>query len=731
MNPKQARISIMLVLVLCSGLIFIFPTEPVLTTDVLFDDKVTKRIDDENSGPDESQLILIISHDDNGPLTNNLTRVQSLLSLEENITNNKDNIAFLTNETEYIAEVSSPLKAWSNAFNSRNRSLTNATQWADVLQPLLTEGWCGENNTQEENIAFQSTLLLLPNNAELNIACPVFSGSSASQAPKSNELIWLITVKDSMADDADVEWSLILSWADKISDETEFKINPAGVNMLFAKAQKIAEDDLSSLLIPSLIFLILILTIGLQDWKISSVTIGSVSLIIFAEIGILSSIGFTISIVDAIAIPIIMGVAVDGAFWYCKSSRKREEVRSMLLIAMITTVTAVSLALFSPIKAQRSLALIMIIGIVFDWVVTRFVLEDFYLSRRKNIDYSANTKHSFVNTNSWFWPIALIILASITIISPSGTDILDVKQFLPEDDSALDDLESLQSKYILASGTMAWIVIDTGGDSTTDLVKIQNFQKQLSNHQSIISIDTGIYRTPLIMGIPTYNEGIENATINTILNDFNESFIHSNPLLKNEGVTTGVAISVLIDGNFADAAIDFSEDVRFLLSENDLNGNVGGQLISGAELAKDFGENRVYQILFAGMAVFIVAYILLRSPLRASRIAIGTIAIGAAVDGMASIIGSRGVHTAPAVLLGMGFAADYLSHASGEHPSTKQDNYARWGAAISSISIFLLLGFSVFPPAQNTGRLLTISILFAAILATCLSLTYIVSDEEE
>ena len=721
----------MLVLVLCSGLIFIFPTEPVLTTDVLFDDKVTQRIDDENTGPDESQLILIISHDDDGPLTNNLTRVKSLLALEENITKNKDNIAFLTNETVYISEISSPLRAWSNAFNSKNRSLTNATQWADVLQPQLTEGWCGENTTQEEDVAFQSTLLLLPNDAELNVACPLFSGSSASQAPKSNELIWLITVKDSIVDDADVEWSLILSWAEKISDETEFKIDPAGVNMLFAKAQKIAEDDLSSLLMPSLIFLILILTIGLQDWKISAITIGSVLLIIFAEIGILSSIGFTISIVDAIAIPIIMGVAVDGAFWYCKSSRKREEVRSMLLIAMITTVTAVSLALFSPIKAQRSLALIMIIGIVFDWVVTRFVLEDFYLSRRKNIDYSPNTKHSFVNTNSWFWPIALIILASITIISPSGTDILDVKQFLPEDDSALDDLESLQSKYILASGTMAWIVIDAEGDSTTDLVKIQNFQKQLSNHQSIISIDTGIYRTPLIMGIPTYNEGIENATINTILNDFNESFIHSNPILENEGVTTGVAISVLIDGNFADAAIDFSEDVRFLLSENDLNGNVGGQLISGAELAKDFGENRVYQILFAGMAVFIVAYILLRSPLRASRIAIGTIAIGAAVDGMASIIGSRGVHTAPAVLLGMGFAADYLSHASGEHPSTKQDNYARWGAAISSISIFLLLGFSVFPPAQNTGRLLTISILFAAILATCLSLTYIVSEEEE
>jgi hypothetical protein len=117
--------------------------------------------------------------------------------------------------------------------------------------------------------------------------------------------------------------------------------------------------------------------------------------------------------------------------------------------------------------------------------------------------------------------------------------------------------------------------------------------------------------------------------------------------------------------------------------------------------------------------------------LKASRIAAGTVAIGIAVDGMASIIGSRGVHTAPAVLLGMGFAADYLSHASGDHYSTKQDNYARWGAAISSASIFILLGMANFPPARNTGRLLSISILFAVILATSLSLTYQINESEE
>ncbi|MAS62605.1 MAG: hypothetical protein CMA34_02895 [Euryarchaeota archaeon] len=731
MNPKNTRIAIILVLVLCSGLIFIFPTEPVLNTRVLFDDKAYERIENEKVSKDNTNLILIITHDDGKELTNNLTRVQKLLSLKESIENNENNLLFLDqNGSEYISKIVSPLDAWDNAFNSKNRSIINASRWADVLQPPIENGWCGENATNEENIAFQSTLLLLPNDVKFNVACPAFSGSSINQAPEANELLWLIDVEDASNKELDVEWSLILTWAEKISQDTEFQITPAGVNMLFAKSQKIAEDDLSGLLIPSLIFLITILTLGLRDWRVSSITIGSVGLIILAEIGILSSFGFTISIVDAIAVPIIMGVAVDGAFWYCKSSRNKEEVRKMLLIAMITTVTAISLALFSPIKAQRSLALIMIFGIILDWIVTRFVLEDFYLSRRRKFDESHKIKKTDYYSNSTFWPIALVILATIAVLSPPSVDILDVKQFLPNDDPALNELDTLQSKYILGAGTETWIVIDGDGDSPDDLDKIQTFQKQLSNHPSIISIETGIYRSPLILGIP-YSEGsFENDTINTILDDFNDLLIQTNPKLESEGVTTGVAISVFIDGKDSDAAIEFANDVRTLLSINNLDGEIGGDLVAGAELAKEFGETRILQIIYAGIAVLIVTFYLLRSPLKASRIAIGTIAIGIAVDGMASIIGSRGVHTAPAVLLGMGFAADYLSHASAEHPSTTQDNFARWGAAISSMSIFLLLGLSTFPPARNSGRLLTISILFAVILATCLSLLHKQEEEE-
>ena len=157
------------------------------------------------------------------------------------------------------------------------------------------------------------------------------------------------------------------------------------------------------------------------------------------------------------------------------------------------------------------------------------------------------------------------------------------------------------------------------------------------------------------------------------------------------------------------------------MAENGMGGVVGGDLPIGAKAADTFENTRVTQILSAGVAIFLVAFIALRVPIQAGRIAVGAVAIGAAVDGMASIFGGRGVNTALAVLLGMGFAADYLAHASVKHRPTKLDMSARWWAALSSISVFILLAMTSFPPARDAGRLLSISILFSVMLATCLA----------
>ena len=492
---------------------------------------------------------------------------------------------------------------------------------------------------------------------------------------------------------------------------------------MYGKAKANAEAELVMVIIPSIFLLGLILTIGLRAWQVAAATIGGVCLVIGAELGLLSLFDFEFSVLDGIALPIIMGVAVDGAYWYSRSSRNRDEVRSMLFVAMITTVAAVSLALFSPIRAQRSLGLVMAIGIILDWVMTRYLLEDFFLNRRKVHEDFSRTVSTANSSSAWAWPVALIILASIAVIAPPGVNVMDVEQFLPEDDPALVEMEELQSKYVLASSTLAWVVIDLDGGSEEDYQKLQDLQQQIGHHPSVISLETGMLRTPMVIGITAENA----TTVDQAVEDGGETLFLDGSLaqrLQHDGVTSGVAIAVFIDGQNSEAAIQFMDDLDLLMESKQIEGVVGGDLPTGALASKTFEESRITQILSAGLVIFIVAYFALRNPKQAARIAVGSIAIGAAVDGMATLFGGRGVNTALAVLLGMGFAADYLSHASADHRPTRLDMSARWGAALSSVSVFFLLSMTTFPPAKNTGQLLTISILFSAILATCLAVVH-------
>ena len=582
------------------------------------------------------------------------------------------------------------------------------------MVPEIEDGWCGNNATDEEQTAFEASLLMLPEGTNFGIACPAFSGASATQPPATNEILWLVYVG---AGENGGDWNKLNIWAEKVSDNTDYEISAVGVNMMYGKAKAIAEEDLKFVIIPSIFLLGAMLTIGLRDWRVAAATVGGVGLVICAEAGALAAVGFEFSILDGIALPIIMGVAVDGAFWYSRSSRNKEEVRSMLFVAMITTVAAVSLALFSPIRAQRSLGLVMAIGIILDWVMTRYVLEDFYLSRRSVLEEEGESAISNLSI-PWAWPVALLLLASIAVISPPGVNVLEVEQFLPEDDLAHEEMEDLQSKYVLASSTIAWVVIDVEGDSQSDYEAVLNLQQQLGQHPSVISLETGLLQTPLVIGVSdsrganTIDEAVELEGDSTLFKDLR---------LQKDGATTGISIAVFIDGRNSDAAMQFSDDVDELLETNGMEGVVGGDLPIGAKAAQTFENTRVVQILSAGVAIFLVAFVALRVPIQAARIAGGAVAIGAAVDGMASIFGGRGVNTALAVLLGMGFAADYLSHASAEHRPTKLDMSARWWAALSSVSVFVLLAMTSFPPARDSGRLLSVSILFSVILATCLA----------
>ena len=718
MEAQRAKQVIITLLLSCCLLAIINPPTPSLSTKVIFDDEASIRINEQSDGgKSNQQLIITISHDDNGPLTANFSRVQDLLSIEQDLLSGENENLSYDSLTTYITRLETPFNSWSEALDSKGRDIGNASSWSDVLQPAIEEGWCGKNSTTQEQSALETTLLLLPKQTNLGVACPSFSGSSPNQPPQSNEILWLVWL-DSESE-VITDWSELSVWCEKASKNSEYNFEPAGVNMLFKKAENIAEDDLNKMILPSIIILGTLLFIGLRSLKSTLLTLGGVGTVLIAEVGLLSTLGHNFSVIDGIAIPIIMGVAVDGAFWYTHSSKDKEQIRKILFIAMVTTVAAVSIALFSQIKAQRSLALVMIIGIVLDWAMTRFILEDIYLGEKKSIKIPVlkSTIQKPISVFAWFWPASLILLLCIAITAPAGVEVLDIQQFLPEDEESLDDLQELRDNYMIASGTIVWIVVDTQGDDPQALQDILDLQQQISQHPSIISYDTGLIQTKLVMGLPNFDSNqsntldlvVENSTTSILMNDFR---------LIEDDVTKGVAIAAFIDGENADAALDFKYDVEELLEINNFSGVIGGDLPIGAELAKSFDNSRIIQILLAGFAVFMAAYFITGSYQKALRIAIGTVAIGIAVDGFASHLGGRKVSTAPAVLLGMGFAADYLSHASVNEKRDRSDDYARWGAALTSLSIFALVVFSKFPPAQDTGQLLSISILLSALLAT-------------
>ncbi|MDP6899436.1 MAG: hypothetical protein QGF94_01190 [Candidatus Thalassarchaeaceae archaeon] len=725
MTPEQARISLVAGLLICAGLLAFYPVELAMSTEVIFDDEVDQRVKEEAIvAQGSSLLILRIRHDDGGQLTNDIDLVQSLMQIEQEVLDGSNPNTSWDRDDVQIARIESPFQAWDDAFSSRNRSLKDAEYFGDVLNPSIPNGWCGNASTDEERAAFESTLLMLPKEATLNVACPAFEGSSSSLAPVATEILWLVWLEDE--DNMNIDWAALGEWADKVSENTEFEFSAVGMNMMFAKAKQIAVDDIKFVLLPAMLVLGAILTIGLRDPLTALFTLGGVGLVLTAELGLLSALGFQFSVIDTIAIPIIMGVAVDGAFWYSRSSRERHEVRDMLFLAMMTTIAAVSLSLFSPMRAHRSLGLVMAIGIILDWIVTRYLLEDVYLKRREKLELNIQSKPITTNKSlAWMWPIGLLLLAAVAVSAPPGVEVIEISKFLPEDDPALDEMEELQSKYVLASSASAWIVVDVDGNSTEDFEMVQDLQQQLGTHPSVISLDTGLFRTPMIIGMPHSDGEYDAPTIDLISETHTGSLLIEDARLQKSGVTTGVSIAVFIDGQDTDAALAFYDDAKQLLVDNDISGDVGGDLPVGAEHARTFESGRIAQIISAGVAIFLVSFAVLGSPIRAARIAIGCIAIGGAIDGMATLLGGRGVNTAPAVLLGMGFTADYLSHASADHPPTRLDTTARWGAALTSISVFAMVGFAKFPLARDTGQLLAISIFLSVLLATFLSFTHL------
>ena len=243
-----------------------------------------------------------------------------------------------------------------------------------------------------------------------------------------------------------------------------------------------AIEDLSFILPAGFALLVLFLCVFLRSVKIASITLGSVGLVLVAEISLLAVFGRNFSVIDAIAIPIIMGVAVDGAF--CTHHQPNPTKRFEGCCCLQPAQPLPQFRWRWCLRNQNST------WSCFgddswnhlDWFVTRFVLEDIYMNSRTSNGLKNDNVKLGLSLN-WLWPVVLLLLTAIALTAPEGVEVLDIHQFMPEDDPALDELEELREKYVIASSTIAtlWLTLRVKIQiwfnrfqfSTTILLKIQ------------------------------------------------------------------------------------------------------------------------------------------------------------------------------------------------------------------------------------------------------------------
>jgi hypothetical protein len=138
MEAQRVRRILLVSLILGTLLLAVFPVDPQMSTEVMFDDEVTlQRKADIVGGESGSSLVLRVTHDDSTSLMFPVSRVQELLNLEhEAMAGTNPDTSWHTNKTT-LDRIQSPFSLWDEAFDFRNRSLENATGWNDVLQPLI------------------------------------------------------------------------------------------------------------------------------------------------------------------------------------------------------------------------------------------------------------------------------------------------------------------------------------------------------------------------------------------------------------------------------------------------------------------------------------------------------------------------------------------------------------------------------------------------------------------
>ena len=159
METRKVKIGITMSFVFFALISIIMPVDLVLNTDAVFVDPAKEKIKEEGLvGNKTSQLILKIKHDEDRSVSSDFEIFSNLLNLERELMDGSNDSTSWDYDDVRVDRVKTPFSYWSDAFESRNRSVENASKWGDLLNPVIEGGSCGENDTIEEAKAYKNTI---------------------------------------------------------------------------------------------------------------------------------------------------------------------------------------------------------------------------------------------------------------------------------------------------------------------------------------------------------------------------------------------------------------------------------------------------------------------------------------------------------------------------------------------------------------------------------------------
>ena len=723
------------------------PDVRVRGTDLL-DDPVQDQVDAQ--GHDiGAQVLVSIRRDDGGELLGDLSSMQWLGQLEAHLRTAEEPPFGAPSWPDdapsvlHVAGIAGLLDAWLQANGS---SLIAATSWSDIT-PASDQTPCSATADRQGQALLAGFLLLAPQGSAPGFICPDLPGGHAALAPSADETLWLLRVEHDPKDGIHSE--RIDAWFEEVSGSSPYELRATSTEHVFDAARATSDADLIRLGPWAFLGVAAVLLWALAERRPLLAATAGVAAAMLATVGTLQLLGHTFTLIDLVALPLLLAVGVDGPIWHRRGGHGRAATRSLLLVAAATTAATMLPAALAPVPAVRGLALVVVVGVVYDWAVTRVILEPWLVAPQATVSDHPPPRRAGTQ-RPWGLAIAALILVPglvAPLVAPEADVRLDIDQFLEAGHPLLAELDRLDDRFLIAGTRIVPIIVQSEETNASRLIDdMSRLERDVGQLPGVARLDLVVSEVALAAGPATLLAqaaalGVAPAGVSfgpaglhvsdpaadpaaltsAALAALGPTLLGHDPLLIGEdGQLTGYLLMVVLDVRDLEQAARFDAALSDLawVEEAGLSVVAGGAFIEGARLVGVVSLAERTQVLAAAAALLVVGALTLRRVDEAILLALG----GLSVAGVASFVASvdpagRGLMTTPAMLLAIGLSADHLSHALRGARDGHAGTAARAAAAGTSALVFAVLLGAAFPPTRQLSLLVLAAVLTSAALA--------------